>query len=254
MDKHLLNVAGGHEKADLVVTNGQIVNVYTGEVYPGGVAVAGARIAAVGEVDYTIGPETEIVDAGGQYIVPGFVEGHIHPESSNLSPVRFAEIVLAHGTTSVFTDLHEVGIVGGMPAIDAALEEGRSTPLKWHLVMPSHVPFSVGLETSGAHITSEDIIAALERDDVVGISEIVSLYVAFGDPDLLKSIEATRAACKTLAGHGPDTTGPAWNVFAAAGIGNDHARRSRPTTSCCVRVTASMPICATTPWFPRCPI
>jgi adenine deaminase len=222
MDKHLLAVAGGQEKADLVVTNGQIVNVYTGEIYPGGVAVAGDRIAAIGDVEYTVGDETEIVDAGGQYIVPGFIEGHIHPESSNLSPVRFAEIVLAHGTTSVFTDLHEVGIVAGMPAIDAALEEGRTTPLKWHLVVPSHVPFSVGLETSGARVTSEDIIAALDREDVVGISEIVSLYVAFGEPDLLKSIEATRAARKTLAGHGPDTTGPAWNIYAATGIGNDH--------------------------------
>jgi len=222
MNEHLLAVAGGHEKADLAVTNGQIVNVYSGEIYPGGVAIAGDRIAAIGDIEYAIGGDTTIVDAQGQYIVPGFIEGHIHPESSNLSPVRFAEVVLGHGTTTIYTDLHEVGIVGGMAAIDAALEEGRTTPLKWYLVVPSHVPFSAGLETSGAHITSVDIIAALEREDVVGISEIVSLYVAFGDPDLLTSIEATRGARKVLGGHGADAKGPVWNVFAATGIRNDH--------------------------------
>jgi adenine deaminase len=222
MDKHLLAVAGGQEKADVAIVNGQIVNVYSGEIYPGGVAIAGDRIAAIGDIDYAIGDKTQLLDAAGQYLTPGFIEGHIHPESSNLSPVRFAEIALAHGTTSLYTDLHEIGVVGGVPAIDAMLDEGRTTPLKWYLVMPSHVPFSAGLETSGAHISSKEIIAALEREDVVGISEIVSLYVAFGDPDLLKSIEATRAARKALAGHGPDAKGPIWNVFAAIGIANDH--------------------------------
>jgi adenine deaminase len=222
MDSHLIAVAAGQEKADLAITNGKIVNVYTGEIYDGGVAVAGKRIAAVGDVEYAIGDETTVIDAKGNYIIPGFVEGHIHPESSNLSPARFAEVVLAHGTTSIFTDLHEVGVVGGMPAIDACLDEGRTTPLKWYFVVPSHVPFSAGLETSGAHITSEDIIKVLDRDDVVGISEIVSLYVAFGNPDLLTSMQATLDARKVLAGHAPDTKGPAWNAYAATGIQNDH--------------------------------
>lgn len=150
MDKHLLAVAGCQEKADLVVTNGQIVNVYTGEIYPGCVAIAGDRIPAIGDVECAIGEETEIIDAEGWYVVLGFIEGHIHVRTTNLIPVRFAEILLSRGTTTVYTDLHEVGIVGGIETIDAALKEGRTTPLKWRLVMPSHVPFSVGLETSGA--------------------------------------------------------------------------------------------------------
>lgn len=177
LDERLLGVALGREKADLVVRGERLVNVNTGEIYPGGVAVAGERIAAVGDVGYAIGDGTEVVEAGDGYIVPGFVEGHIHPESSSLSVTRFAEAVLALGTTSVFTDLHEIGVVGGMEAIDAALDEARGTPLKLYFVVPSHVPFAPGLETSGGSFDAGIISSALEREGSVGLSEVVSHYV-----------------------------------------------------------------------------
>ena len=193
MDTRLFNVSAGHEPADMVITNGQLVNVYSGEVYPGGVAVAGERIAAIGDVDYAIGPDTQVVDAQGAYIVPGFVEGHIHPESSNLSMARFADVVVSHGTTSVFTDLHEIGVVAGMDGISAALDEGKATPVKFYFVVPSHVPFSPGLETSGGAVDSTVIARAFERDDAVGLSEIVSFYVLMGHEDLLRSMEAAPA-------------------------------------------------------------
>jgi adenine deaminase len=222
MDQAILKAAMGEISADLVITNGQIVNVYTGEIYSGGVAVKEGRIIAQGEVAYTIGDETEVIDAEGHYIVPGFVEGHIHPESANLSLPKFAEVALAHGTTTVFTDLHEIGVVRGVAGMDAALAEGKATPLKFKFVFPSHIPFSPGLETSGASINAEVIEAALQRDDVVGISEVVSQYVAFGLPDLLQAMAATQKAGKVLSGHAPETTGPLWNAFAAAGVANDH--------------------------------
>jgi adenine deaminase len=222
MNQHLFHVALGKVPADLVVTNGQIVNVLTGEIYPGGVAVAGDRIAAVGDVEYAIGPSTKVIDAEGKYIVPGFIDGHIHPESAALSPASFAEVALAHGTTSIFTDIHEVGVVGGMPAMEAIIAECEATPLKYHWVMPSHVPFSPMLETSGGSIDSSIIQEALKREDVVGLSEVVSTYVAFELPDLLKSIDATRASGKVLSGHGPEIHGPLANAFAAVGVWNDH--------------------------------
>ena len=106
MDEKLLGVAAGKVPADLVIKNGQIVNVYSGEVYPGGVAVSGETIAAIGDVDYAIGEGTKVVDAEGAYITPGFIDGHIHPESSDLAIRSFAEAVLSHGTTSIMTDLH----------------------------------------------------------------------------------------------------------------------------------------------------
>lgn len=222
MDEKLLKVAAGQLPADLVVTNGQIVNVYSGEVYPGGVAVAGDKIAAVGDVDYAIGEGTQVIDAGGQYIVPGFLDGHIHPESANLSPARFAEIALCHGTTGIFTDLHEIGVVGGVEAMKACLEEGAATPLKFHWVVPSHIPFSPGLETSGGSIDAETIEQLLNGEEAVGLSEVVSAYVAFDHPDLMKSIEATRLKGKIICGHAPDTEGPAWNKYVATGVTNDH--------------------------------
>jgi len=222
MNQKAFAAALGQEPADLVITNGQIVNVFSGEIYAGGVAISGDRIIAQGDVAYTIGAGTEVIDAEGQYIVPGFIEGHIHPESANLCLTSFADVVLAHGTTTVFTDLHEIGVVEGVAAMDAALAEGCATPLTIKFVFPSHVPFSPGLETSGGHIDASTIEEALKRDDVVGIGEVVSQYVAFGLPDLLRSIEATRAAHKVLSGHGPETHGPAWNAFAALGVANDH--------------------------------
>ncbi len=222
MDERLLAVALGREEADLVVRGDRLINVNTGEIYPGGVAVAGERIAAIGDVAYTVGDGTEVVEAGDAYIVPGFVDGHIHPESSSLSMTRFAGVVLARGTTSVFTDLHEIAVVGGMEAVDAALEEARTTPLKLFFVVPSHVPFAPGLETSGGRFDPGIIASALERAESVGLSEVVSLYVAAGDEELLRSVDDAHRARKALVGHGPDTKGPAWSAFAAAGITNDH--------------------------------
>jgi adenine deaminase len=222
VDKHLLRVALGKEPADLVITNGQLVNVYSGEIYPGGVAVAGDRIAASGDVEYTIGESTQVIDAGGKYITPGFIDGHIHPESANLSMSRFAEVVLSHGTTSVFADLHEVGVVGGMEAMNAALEESKQTALKLNWVVPSHIPFSPGLETSGGYINAEIIKEAMAREEAIGLSEVVSLYVAIEHPDLMQSLDATSRQRKVISGHGPDTSGPLWNAFVAAGTTNDH--------------------------------
>jgi len=222
MDQHLFEVAMGKTPADVVIKNGQIVNVYTKEIYEGGVAIAGDRIAACGEVDYAIGEKTEVIDAEGNYIVPGFIDGHIHPESTALSPARFAEIALSCGTTTVFTDFHEIGVVGGMLAMNAVVEEAKKTPLKFKWVVPSHVPFSPGLETSGGSIDPEIIHTAMKRDDAVGLSEIVSQYIAFEHPALLQSIDDTKKAGKILSGHLPDVEGPLANACAALGVLNDH--------------------------------
>lgn len=222
MNQHLLRVAMGKEPADLVITNGQLVNVYSGEIYPGGVAVAGDKIAAVGDIDYTIGDRTQIIDAGGKFITPGFIDGHIHPESANLSMACFAEIVLCHGTTSVFTDLHEIGVVGGIEGMNAALEEGKQTLLKFYWVVPSHIPFSPDLETSGGRINADIIRQAMSREEAVGLSEVVPMYIAREYPDLIHSLDITREHRKVISGHGPDTSGALWNMFAAAGVTNDH--------------------------------
>ena len=178
MDKRLLAVAGGKEPADVVITGGQVVNVYTGEVYPGGVAICGQSIAAVGDVDYAIGEGTQVIDAQGAFITPGFIDGHIHPESSDLAIRPFAEAVLKHGTTSIMTDLHEIGVVSGIEGIEAVIAENEATDLNLYFVVPSHVPFSPALETSGASFDPAIIREALKRPDAVGISECVGPYLS----------------------------------------------------------------------------
>ncbi len=229
MDAELLAVAAGNAPADLAVTGGKIVNVYSGEIYDGGVAISGGRIAAVGDIDYAIGENTRVIDAAGGYITPGFIDGHIHPESSNLAIRSFAEIVLKHGTTSIMTDLHEVGVVGGLEAIEAVIAENEETDLNLYFVVPSHVPFSPALETSGGEFDSEVIKRALERDDAVGLSEVVGHYILAGLPDLAESMDAALSMPgKNLNGHLPDMTGPTMNACLAAGVSTDHEALDGP--------------------------
>jgi adenine deaminase len=223
LDPHLMRVALGERPADLAIVNGKIVNVYTREIYPGGVAVAGERIAAVGDVAYAIGERTTVIDAGGRCLVPGFVDAHTHPEDTHLSPARYAEAVLVRGTTSVMTDYHEIGVVGGPTAIEAALDEAAQTPLKVYFVVPSHIPFNPEVETSGGVMDSSHVETALRRPDAVGLSEVIGKLVVEQYPDLLRSIAATHCARRTLHGHGPpDMRGPRLNAYVSAGIASEH--------------------------------
>ncbi len=223
MSKELLAVAKGTKPADLVIQNGKIVNVYSGEIYEGGVAVCGDKIAAVGDVAYCIGERTKVIDAGGNYLTPGFLDGHIHPESSSLAIRPFAEAVLAHGTTGIMTDLHEVGVVSGMEGIESILKEAEATDLKIYFVVSSHVPFSPNLETSGGRFNPEIIRKALQRPDAVGLSECVGPYILAEFPDLLEAFDDTLAIPgMTLQGHLPDMYGPAMSACVAAGVSTDH--------------------------------
>ncbi len=222
MDKTVLAVAGGHKPADIVVQNGRIVNVYSGEIYEGGVAVSGGVIAAVGNVDYAIGEGTRVIDAQGRYITPGFIDGHLHPESSSLSIRSFAEGVLRHGTSAVMTDLHEIGVVAGLEGIEAVLEEAESTDLKLYFVVPSHVPFSPELETSGGRFNAAIIRKALQRPDAVGLSECVGPYILAQYPDLMEAMDAAKALGRSLQGHLPHIYGPDMNQCIAAGVATDH--------------------------------
>lgn len=223
MDNKLLAVAGGQQSADIVIKNGKIVNVLTAEIYDGGVAIVDQTIAAVGDVDYCIGEGTQVVDAQGMFITPGFIDGHIHPESSDLAIRSFAEGVLKHGTTSIMTDLHEVGVVSGIEGIEAVLKENEATDLNLYFVVPSHVPFSPALETSGGSFNPEIIRKALQREDAVGISECVGPYILAGFPDLMESLDDV-AGMKgmTAQGHLVEMKGADLNKCVAAGVSTCH--------------------------------
>ena len=222
MNLKLLKVAKGEVPADLVVTNGRIVNVYSGEIYEGGVAVCEDTIAAIGDVAYCVGSETKVIDAGGRYLTPGFIDGHIHPESTSLSIRNFASSLLQRGTTVIMADLHEIGVVSGLEGIEAILDEAAMTHLKIGFVVPSHVPFSPDLETSGGFFNTEIIRKALARPDAVGLSECVGPYILMEYPDLIESMHMAREQGKSLQGHLPDMTGPAMSACLAAGVTTCH--------------------------------
>ena len=136
MEKKLLDTAAGKRSADLVVTNGKIVTFTPEKFMRAALRFRESKIAAVGDVAYAIGEGTKVIDAKGRYITPGFIDGHVHPESSSLAIRSFAELVLKHGTTVVMADMHEIGVVGGIEAIEAVLDENEITDLKIYFVVP----------------------------------------------------------------------------------------------------------------------
>lgn len=219
---NLVNVARGQKKAEVVIHNGQIVNVFSGEIYEGGVAIVGDVITAVGDVEGYIGLDTQVIDARDGFITPGLIDGHVHIESSMLNVTRFAELALRHGTTSVMSDLHEVAVVGGLDAVREILAEADHSPLKIFFVIPSHVPFSPGFETTGGTVGPEEVRAALDFPRCVGLSEIVVSSALGEEERLWRAMDIVRSAGKLLHGHGPFTYGGDLAAFAALGIHTDH--------------------------------
>jgi len=153
LTRELTDVCMGRRPADLVVRGGRLVNVHTREILDGAdIAIADGRVAMFGDVGHTVGPQTETIDAGGAYLVPGLIDTHLHVESVMVTVTRFAEAVLPHGTTTAFIDNHEMANVFGLEGMRWMLEEGRELPLKVFLAVPSCVPALPGFEDAGAEL------------------------------------------------------------------------------------------------------
>ena len=162
--QRLIRVARGLEAADLVLANARVINVFNGDIETGNVAIAEGRVAGIG--DYT--QAKQVRDLGGRYLAPGLIDGHVHPESSYLSPSQYARAVLPRGTTTVVTDLHEVTNVCGYPGLRYYMEATRRTPLDVFFMAPSCVPCS-HLETSGATLGPAEIRKAMRLSRVIGL-------------------------------------------------------------------------------------
>jgi adenine deaminase len=215
----LLAVARGDEPADLVLANGQVVNVFTGQVVRANVAVKDGRIAGVGP-EYT--KALECYDLAGQYILPGFIDGHIHIESSLLSMHEFARLALIHGTTTVVADPHEIANVLGVAGVKYMLKASEGMPLDVLLMAPSCVP-STSMETAGACVSAKDTAALLKLDRVIGLAEMMNYPgVAFGDKEVLAKLLAAKDMGKPIDGHAPGVVGQLLQAYIAAGVGSDH--------------------------------
>ncbi|AII59420.1 MAG: adenine deaminase [Dehalococcoides mccartyi] len=212
----LIKVARGEAKADLVLLNARVVNVFNAEIEPANVAIFGGQIAGVG--DYTLG--NRVLDLKGAYLLPGLINGHTHVESSMLDISQYARAVVAHGTSALITDLHEISNVCGKEGIDYVLSASADLPLNIFLQVPSCVP-ATHLETAGAEINSNDVTELLRLPNVTGLGEMMNFPgVLFAVPSVLDKIKA--ASGKVLDGHAPGLSGKDLNAYIAAGIHSDH--------------------------------
>jgi adenine deaminase len=212
----LISVAKGELPADLLLANARVVNVFTGEVETGNVAVCGERIAGVG--DYR--QAKEVLDLGGKYIAPGLINGHIHPESSMLDVGQYARAVVPHGTTTLVTDLHEIANVCGLEGMRYVLNCARRLPFNLLLMAPSCVP-ATRLETSGARLGPEEVRQVLRWKDCIGLGEVMNFRgVIGGDEEVLKKIDFAQG--KIIDGHAPGLMGKNLSAYIAAGIYSDH--------------------------------
>jgi len=222
----LIDVAMGRSPADMVIRNGQWVNVYSGEIIGGtDIAIADGRFAFVGpNAEHAIGDETELIDAGGRYLVPGLCDGHMHVESGMVTVTEFARAVIPHGTTTMFIDPHEIANVLGLPGVKLMHDEAMALPINVLVQMPSCVPSAPGLETAGASLGIEEVQEAMQWPNICGLGEMMNFPgVAFNDPKMLGEIAATQIANKTVGGHyaSPDLGLP-FHGYAAGGPADDH--------------------------------
>jgi len=212
----LIAVARGDQPADLILANAGVVNTFTGEVIAGNVAICGDRIAGVG--DYHEAKQT--LDFSGKYLSPGFIDGHVHLESSMLDAGQYAQAVVPRGTSAIVTDLHEIANVCGRKGMRYVLDCVRKLPLDLFLMAPSCVP-ATHLETSGASVSPEDVRQILRWREAIGLGEVMNfLGVIHGDATVLRKIALSRG--KIIDGHAPGVRGKDLSAYIAAGIGSDH--------------------------------
>ncbi len=218
--RQLSRVANGLEKADLVIRDARLVNVCTAEVQEHiDVAIVCGRIALVGDAEHCIGPKTQVIDAKGDYIAPGFMDGHIHVESSMVTVSEYARAVIPHGTTAIFSDPHEICNVCGLPAVKAMIDDASHVPLKVMMSAPSCVPAVPGFEDTGASIDAGDIKEMMTWPGVMGLGEMMNFPgVINGDEAVHAELKETLMADQVITGHySVQETGKGLNAYIAAG-------------------------------------
>ena len=195
---------------------GHIVDVVRREIYDGELVVEGERIVEV--------RRCELGDGVWSYLLPGFIDSHVHIESSMMVPRKFARIAAIHGTTGVIADPHEIGNVLGVEGVDYMIRSGREAQFNFCFGAPSCVPAVGGdIETSGAVIGADDIEKLMERDDIGYLAEMMNYPgVLSGDKEVLRKIEAARRNGKPVDGHAPGLTGRQRDMYTATGISTDH--------------------------------
>ncbi len=212
-----LAAARGIQKAELVLKNAKFINVFTEKVECGDIAICGDTIVGIGEYE----GEKEL-DCSGVFVAPGFIDGHIHLESSMMKPAEFARSVLPHGTTAVITDPHEIANVSGMNGIEYMLEASEGLPLDVYFVLPSCVP-ATAYDENGYTLLARELEPLYKNKKIVGLAEVMDYYETIrGASDILQKIEDAKAAGKVVDGHAPGLLGKDACAYITAGVQSDH--------------------------------
>ncbi len=215
--QRMIRAAMGQEKADLVLKNATYVNVFSNELCQGDIAVVGGLVIGMGEYS-----GVEEVDVSGRIVAPGFIDAHIHLESSLVSPSSFARAVIPHGTTTVITDPHEIANVCGAGGIDYMMSATEGLPLDVHFMLPSCVP-AMDFEENGERLTWRDINAYFDHPRVLGLAEMMNYPgVIYGDRATIEKIVVSQAHHKKIDGHAPGLSGRALDAYISAGVYSDH--------------------------------
>ena len=215
--KKLIDTAAGRIPADLVIKNCKIVNVFSGKIQEGDIAFSGDQIAGIGEYE-----GEKVIDAEGRYATPGFIDSHIHIESSYVSPEEIGRLLVPHGGTTIMADPHEIVNVCGIAGLDYMMKAAENTVLDVKYELPSCVP-ATPFEHSGAVIDAEAMKEPITREGIAGLGEFMNFpgVINAADSDLDKIIVAKQEG-KFIDGHGPGITGKELNAYAAARIAADH--------------------------------
>ena len=214
---HIIEVASGREKADLVLKNVSYVNVFSSQICHGDIAVAEGLIVGMGEYS----GKTE-VDVSDKLVLPGFIDAHIHLESAMVSPHEFAKAVLPHGTTTVICDPHEIANVMGTDGIEYMLQATENLPIDVRFMLPSCVP-ATPLDESGAILDYRTIDSFYDHPRVQGLAEMMNYPGVIGaDAQVIEKIVAAQAHHKKIDGHAPGLVGNDLNAYIAAGVYTDH--------------------------------
>ncbi len=215
--KKLIRVAVGAEMPDLVLKNGKVINVYTGEIEELDIAIVDGKIAGLGHFDYAL----DVHDLNGAYVCPGLIDTHLHIESTMLSPANYAKTVMPYGVTTAIADPHEIANVCGMDGVDYMIAESESVPMDIRFMMPSCVP-ATPFEDNGAHLDAKIVRSALMRDDVFGLGEMMNYPgVLAADDEVLRKIAAARSLGKVVDGHYSGCDPKGLNAYCAF-IQTDH--------------------------------
>jgi len=212
-----IKAAHGEKPVDLLLSNCQIINVFSGEVVAGAIAISNGVIVGFGQYE-----AKNVVDLKGRYVAPGFIDGHVHIESSMTCISEFARAVVVHGTTTVAADPHEIANVLGAPGIEYMLRSAEQQPMNIYFTLPSCVP-ATDMETAGARLTAEDLRPFLNKEKIIALAEMMNFPgVIHRDPDVLAKISAAKQQKKPIDGHAPGLQGPELYAYISAGIQSDH--------------------------------